>query len=90
MAIMRDVPILPVVSASVQQSKILNKLCNGEEVRFVLNGAENLHKVHTYTLATNHQIYVTKSMIVAKNLTVWVGLCGNGDMLGPFYDGSVN
>ena len=51
MAIMRDVPILSVVSASVQQSKILNKLCNGEEVRFVLNGAENLHKVQTYTLA---------------------------------------
>ena len=26
-----------------------------------------------------------------QKLTVWVGLCGNGDMLGPFFfDGNVN
>ena len=40
---------------------------------------------------TNHQVFITISMTVAKKLTVLVGLCGNGDILGPFFfDGNVN
>ena len=30
------------------------------------------------------------SIIVAKKLIVWVGRCGSGDMLGPFYDRNIN
>ena len=71
-------PFFSVVSASVQQPK-------------TLNGAVNDHNIRMYAPANQPPDFLYNVNDRCQKLTVWVGLYGNGDMLGPFFfDGNVN
>ena len=63
----------------------------GDEAGFALNGAVNNHNVQMYAPANQAPDFHYNANDSGQKLTVWVGLFGNGDMLGPFYfDGNVN
>ena len=74
---------MSIVSASVQQTKILSKL--DDEVGFALNGAVYNHNEGMYAPANPLPDFNYNINDSRQKLTVWVGLCANGDRLGPFF-----
>ena len=71
--------------------KFLANLLIGDEAEFALNGAVNNHNVRMYASAKKAPDFHYNVNDSRQKLTVWVGLCGNGDILGPFFfDGNVN
>ena len=63
----------------------------GDKAGFALNGAVNNHTVQMYAPADQAPDFHYNVNDGRQKLTVWVGLRGNGDMLGPFFfDGNVN
>ena len=54
-------------------------------------GAVNNCNVRMHALANQPPDFQYNVNDSRQKLTVWVGLCGNSDMLGPFFfDGNVN
>ena len=54
-------------------------------------GAVNNRNVRMHALANQPPDFQYNVNDSRQKLTVWVGLCGNSDMLGPFFfDGNVN
>ena len=75
----------------VQQSKILSKLCNWWRSRICFKCPSNNHNVRMYAPANQPPECHYNATSSRQKLTVWVELCGNGDMLGPFFfDENVN
>ena len=73
----------------MQQTEILSKLDN--EVGFALNGAVYNHNVGMYAPPNQQPDFNYNVNDSRQKLSVWVGLCGNSDRLGPFFfDGNVN
>ena len=73
----------------MQQTKILSKL--DDEVGFALNDAVYNHNVGMYARTNQLPDFNYNINDSRQKLTVWVGLCANGDRLGPFFfDGNVN
>ena len=71
--------------------RFLENFVIGDEIGFALNGAVNNQNVRMYSPANQVQDFHYHFNDSRQKLTLWVGLCGNGDMLGPFFfDGNVN
>ena len=63
----------------------------GDEAGFALNGAVNDHNERMYAPVNQAPDIHYNVNDSRQKLTVWVELCGNGDILGPFFfDGNVN
>ena len=64
----------------------------GDEAGFAMNGLVNTQNVREYAprgQPPQNFYYVRNES--RQRLTVWVGLCGNGTLIGPsFFEGSVN
>ena len=54
---------------------------------FTLNGAVNNHNERMYASENQPSDFHYNVKNSRQNLTVWAGLCGNGDMLNPFFLG---
>ena len=71
--------------------RFLANLIIGDEVGFAMNGKVNSQNVREYAPhgerpEINYAVNESR-----ERCTVWVGLCGNGTLLGPFFfDGYVN
>ena len=60
----------------------------GDEAGFMMNGEVNTHNIRRYAPKGDPPEFNFDSH---AKLTVWVGLCGNGVIVGPyFFDGNVN
>ena len=71
--------------------RILANIVIGDEAGFDLNGTVNNHNVRMYASANQPPNVYGNVNDSRQKLTVWVGLCGNGDKFGPFlFDGNVN
>ena len=70
--------------------RFLANFAIGDEAGFALNGAVNNHNVRMYAPANQRSSISYNVNGCRQKLIVRVGLCENGDMLGPFFfDGNV-
>ena len=64
---------------------------SGDKTGFALNGAVNNHNVRMYAPANQPPDFHFNVSDSWQKFTVWVGLCGNADMLRPcFFNGNIN
>ena len=57
----------------------------GDEAAFAMNGQVNTHNVREYAVAGQPREFNYKVNISREKLTVWIGLCGSGQIIGPFF-----
>lgn len=57
----------------------------GDEAAFAMNGHVNTHNVRAYAVARQPPEFNYEVNISRDKLTVWIGLCGNGQIIGPFF-----
>ena len=71
--------------------RFLANFVTGYEAGFALNDAVNNHDVRMYAPAKQLPGFHYNVNDSHQKLTVWIGFCGNGNILGPFFfDGNVN
>ena len=71
--------------------RFLANFLNGGEAGFVLNDAINHFIVRMYTPENEPPDFHYNANDSRQKCTVWMGLCGNSDILGPFFfDRNVN
>lgn len=63
----------------------LRTLVIGDEAGFAMNGQVNTHNVREYAPTGQPPAFNFNVNISQQKLTVWLGLCGNGQVLGPFF-----
>jgi hypothetical protein len=57
----------------------------GDEAAFAMNGQVNTHNVREYAVAGQPPEFNYEVNISQEKLTVWIGLCGSGQIIGPFF-----
>ena len=57
------------------------------QAAFAMNGQVNTHNVRAYAVARQPPEFNYEVNISRDKLTVWIGLCGNGQIIGPFFFG---
>ena len=63
----------------------------GDEAGFAMNGQVNTNNVREYAAAGQPPEFNFDANISQQKFTVWIGLCGNGQIIGPFFfDRNVN
>ena len=63
----------------------------GDEAGFSMNGSVNTQNVREYAPSGQPPNFFYERNESRARITVWVGLCGNGKLIGPFFfEGSVN
>ena len=63
----------------------------GDEASFFMNGKVNNHNVREYAPTRNPPPFHYDKNISREKVSAWIGLCGNGSMIGPFFfDGNLN
>ena len=64
----------------------------GDEAGFCMNGTVNFHNEHVYAERRNPPAAASYERNMSRErVNVWVGLCGNGSLLGPFFfQGNLN
>ena len=63
----------------------------GDEAGFMMNGKVNTHNIRRYAPKGDPPAFNFDRNDSRAKLTVWVGLCGNGVIVGPyFFDGNVD
>ena len=74
-----------------RDQRFLANLIIGDEAGFAMNGKVNSQNVCEYAPHGEHPEINYAVNESCERCTVWVGLCGNGTLLGPFFfDGYVN
>lgn len=69
----------------------INNIVIGDEAAFALNGSVNRQNVRSYSPKGNPPAFNYEKSIRQEKLSVWVGMCGNGNLIGPFfYDNNLN
>ena len=66
-------------------SRFLAKFGFGNEAGFSLNGSVNNHNIRMFASVNQPPDFYFDISNSSKKVTVWLGRCGNGDMLGPFF-----
>ena len=63
----------------------------GGEAAFFMNGKVNSHNVRCYAPKGHPPQFHFDVNICKENFFLWIGLCGNGRLVGPFfYDNTLN
>ncbi|KAF2352904.1 Protein of unknown function DUF4817 [Trinorchestia longiramus] len=61
-----------------------------DEAAFFMNGEVNNHNVRKYAPQNNPPEWNFEKSICQDKLSLWIGLCGNGSLVGPlFYDNNL-
>ena len=70
----------------------LRFLAIGDEAAFQMNGIVKTRNVRCYALKHHPPLKHTFSKFMSREkLSVWIGLCGNGELIGPFFfEGNLN
>ena len=63
----------------------LRNVLIGDEAVFALNGEVNTHNVVHYGPAGQPPVFNFETKMSREKVTVCVGLCGNGVIIGPFF-----
>lgn len=69
----------------VRNPRFLRNFMIGDEAAFAMNGKVNQHNVVEYAPARHPPVFNFDTHISREKVTVWVGLCGNGVVIGPFF-----
>ena len=71
--------------------RFLHNFLIGDEAGFAMNGSVNTQNVREYAPKGQPPDFFYQRNECRTRITVWVGLCGNGKLIGPFFfEGSVN
>ena len=63
----------------------------GDEAAFHLNGRVNNHNIRHYAPKNQPPSFNFEVGISREKVSVWMGLCGNGSIIGPyFYNNNLN
>ena len=74
----------------VRYPRFLANLVIGDEAGFWMNGRVSSQNVRKYAPKGNNPEFTYEVSSSKEKAMVWMGLCGNGSVLGPFYfDGTV-
>ena len=66
--------------------RFLEDLSIGDEAGFALNGSVNTHNVRQYAPRGQKPLdFSYEKRDSRQKLTVWIGLIGNGDIIGPYF-----
>lgn len=66
--------------------RFLDALCIGDESAFFVNGSLNTHNVRMYAPRGQKPVdFAFEKKNCRMKLTVWIGLIGNGTLIGPFF-----
>lgn len=68
-----------------QNEEFLRNFIIGDEAGFAMNGRVNSHNVREYAPAGEPPEFNFDVNMSREKLTVWIGLCGNGQLIGPFF-----
>ncbi len=66
-------------------ARFLESLVVGDEAAFHLNGRVNSHNVLKYAPVGQSPEFNFDRNMSREKLNVWVGVCGNGTIIGPFF-----
>ena len=69
----------------IRNPRFLSNLVIGDEANFGLNGQINSQNVRRYALRGNHPEFTYEVSERREKCTVWIGLCGNGTLIGPLF-----
>lgn len=71
--------------------QFLQFLSIGDEAAFSMNGKVNFHNEHMYAELHHPPGFSYDVNMSRQKVNVWIGLCGNGSLLGPFFfEGNLN
>ena len=71
--------------------RFLRRVVIGDEATFSMNGKVSSQNVRMYAPHGNRPDFTYEVSNCREKLSVWVGLCGNSAIIGPyFFDGTVN
>ena len=73
------------VNSTQRDANFLRKLVIGDEAAFSMNGEVNAHNTHEYAPRRNPPELNFEVNDNRQKWTVWVGLCGSGQVIGPFF-----
>ena len=74
-----------------RNKNFLRSMVIGDEAAFALNGQVNTRNVREYAPARQPPAFNFDVNLSQQKLTVWLGLCGSGQVIGPFFfNGNVN
>lgn len=63
----------------------------GDEATFSMDGMVNTHNEHEYAELHHPPGYAFNKNMSREKVSVWIGLCGNGSLVGPyFFEGNIN
>lgn len=71
--------------AQCQNNRFLRNLIISDEASFSMGGKVSSQNVRHYAPKGEHPSFNYDVNCSREKLTVWVGLCGNGTLLGPFF-----
>ncbi|KAF2353523.1 hypothetical protein FHG87_015721 [Trinorchestia longiramus] len=70
--------------------RFIDNIIVGDELAFFMNGEVNNHNVRKYAPQNNPPDWNFEKSIFQDKLSLWIGLCGNGSLVGPlFYDNNL-
>ncbi|KAF2360355.1 Protein of unknown function DUF4817 [Trinorchestia longiramus] len=71
--------------------RFVDDIVVGNEAAFHVNGKVNNHNVRTYASENQTPNFNFDVGIIREKVSVWMGLCGNGHVIGPyFYNSNLN
>ncbi|KAF2365476.1 hypothetical protein FHG87_003760 [Trinorchestia longiramus] len=71
--------------------RFVDDIVVGDEAAFYLNGKVNNYNVRTYASKNQPPSFNFDVRISREKVPVWMGLCGNGHVIGPyFYNNNLN
>ena len=68
-----------------EDPNFINLLVIGDEAAFCMNGEVNTKNVVKYAPKGEPPVFNYDKNASREKLTVWIGLCGNGSVLGPYF-----
>ena len=68
-----------------RNENFFRNLVDGDEATFRINGQVNSRNIRAYTPAGNPPAFNYDVSCSRQKWTVWLGLCGNGKVIGPFF-----
>ena len=68
-----------------RNANFLNRLYIGDEASFSMNGDINTRNMHYYAQKGNNPNFIYETPESRQKVTVWIGLCGDGTVLGPYF-----
>ena len=68
-----------------QPARFLDNIVIGDEAAFFMNGKVNSHNIRQYAPMNNSPEFNFETRICQQKVSLWIGICGNGHLVGPFF-----